>query len=183
MLGNAFKKDEVPQKKEAAPHQAGSQPASESSDADVLAWREKIAAARDEQALLQLARQAPGVELKLAVVAALTQEDALKQAMREFRDQDKRLYRAAKARWQEAVERREAAAEAPLLIASARALIELERIPANRLVELDRAWEALNLALLDEALVSEFSAVRAQLLAKARQHGESEPVIARWLAA
>jgi len=41
-----------------------------------------------------LARQAPGVDLKLAAFAALTQEDALKRAIREFRDQDKRLLRA-----------------------------------------------------------------------------------------
>src|SRR5688572_15247902 len=57
-------------------------------------WRERIAAAHsDDAALLQLAHQAPGVELKLAALQALTQEDSFKQAMREFRDQDKRLYR------------------------------------------------------------------------------------------
>ena len=147
-------------------------------------WREKIiAAGGDDGVLLQLAHQAPGVELKLAALAALTQEDALKQAMREFRDQDKRLYRAARSRWQAAVARREALAEAPLLIATARSLIEQERIPVNRLVELDRAWEALDLAALDEALVSEFAAARAQLGVKVREHGEAEQVVARWLAA
>jgi DNA repair protein SbcC/Rad50 len=177
MFGNAFKKDEVP------PHTAGAQPSPGSSETDLQAWREKIIAAEgDEGALLELAKQAPGVDLKLAVVAALTQEDALKQAMREFRDQDKRLYRAAKARWQEAVERREAAAEAPLLIAAARGLLGQETVPANRLVELDRAWEALNATLLDDALVSEFAEARAQLVAKVRHYGEGEQAIARWLA-
>jgi len=148
------------------------------------AWREKILAARgNDSELLQLAHQAPGVDLKLAALAALTQEDALKQAMREFRDQDKRLHRAAKARWQAAVARREALAEAPVLIAAARGLIEQESIPANRLVELDRAWAALNSALLDEALAAEFAAVRAQLGAKVREHGEGEQAMVRWLAA
>jgi exonuclease SbcC len=152
--------------------------------ADLQAWQERIVAAGgDDAALLKLAQQAPGVELKLAALAALTQEDALKQALREFRDQDKRLYRAAKSRWQEAVAKREALAEAPLLIAGARAMIEQGTIPANRLVELDRAWEALDVALLDDALVSEFAEVRAQMGAKVRQHGETGQVAARWLAA
>ena len=170
MLENVFKKDlaSVP----AAPPGGGTP------------WQEKIiAAGGDDGALLQLAHQAPGVELKLAALAALTQEDALKQAMREFRDQDKRLYRAAKSRWQAAVAKREALAEAPLLIAAARTLFEQDRIPVNRLVELDRAWEALELASLDEALVSEFAAARAQLGVRVREHGEAEQVIARWLAA
>jgi len=165
-------------------HQAGAQPLPGSSEADLQAWREKIVAAEgDDRALLQLAHQAPGVDLKLAALAALAQEDALKQAMREFRDQDKRLYRAAKSRWQAAVAKREAATEAPVLIADARTLIEQERIPVNRLVGLDRAWEALDVASLDDALVSEFAEVRAQMGAKVRQHGEAGQAIARWLAA
>jgi len=148
------------------------------------AWREKILAAEgDDRALLQLAHQAPGVDLKLTALAALTQEDALKQAMREFRDQDKRLLRAAKSRWQAAVATREAVAEARVLIAGAHTLIGQERIPANRLVELDRAWAALNVALLDEALASEFAVARAQLGAKVRERGEGEQALARWLAA
>src|SRR3954464_1781425 len=151
MFDNLFKKD-------AAPLPAAATPITE---AELQGWRERLHAAEgDDGALLQLAHQAPGVELKLAALAALSREDALKQAAREFRDQDKRLYRAAKSRWQEAVARREAAAEAPVLIAAARALIEQERIPANRLVELDRAWEALNAALIDAALVDEFASVR-----------------------
>src|SRR5258706_15983698 len=170
-------------KKHAAPLPAA-QPASGIPEADLQAWRERILAAEgDDAALLHLAKAAPGVDLKVAVVSALTREDVLKQAVREFRDQDKRLYRAAKARWQEAVARREALAEAPLLIAAARGLIGQESVPANRLVELDRAWEALNAGLLDDALVSEFAEARAQLVAKVRQYGEGEQAIARWLAA
>src|SRR5688572_21523858 len=148
------------------------------------AWREKILAAQgDDGALLQLAQEAPGVDLKLAALAALRQEEALRQAMRAFRDQDKRLHRAAKSRWQAAVAKREGDADARVLIAGARSLIEQERIPANRLVELDRAWAALSSASPDDALVAEFQAVRAQLGAKVRERGEAGQAMARWLAA
>ncbi len=167
-----------------APHQIGAQSVSGISEAELQAWRDRILAAEaDDRALLQLAHQAPGIELKLAALAALTQEDALKQALREFRDQDKRLLRAAKSRWQAAVAKREAVGEARVLIAGAHTLIEQERIPANRVAELDRAWAALNVALLDEALVTEFAAVRARLGARVRERGEGEQALARWLAA
>jgi hypothetical protein len=188
MFGNSFKKDVAPVPAAAtrpggAPHQTGAQPLPGISEAELQAWREKILAAEgDDGALLQLAHQAPGVDLKLAALAALRQEDALKQAMREFRDQEKRLYRAAKSRWQAAVAKREAAAEARVLIAGAHTLIEQERIPANRVVELDRAWAALNVALLDEALAAEFAAAREQLGARVRERGERGQALARWLA-
>ncbi len=130
-----------------------------------------------------MAQEAPGVELKLAALAALREEEALRQALRTFRHQDKRLHRAAKSRWQAAVAKREADAEARVLIAGARALSEQERIPANRLVELDRAWEALSGASLDEALLAEFQAVRAELGAKVRERGVAELAIVRGVAA
>jgi exonuclease SbcC len=168
----------------AAPQRAGAQVAPGASESELQAWRERIAAAKaDDQALLKLAHEAPDVELKLAALAALTHEDALKQATREFRDQDKRLYRAAKARWETAVARRQAFAEAPALIATARGLLEQESVPANRLVELDRAWTALNVGAFDETLANEFIAVRALLGVKVREHGEGEQALARWLAA
>jgi hypothetical protein len=168
----------------AGPQRAGAPAASGTPESEPQAWREKIAAAgADDQALLQLAREAPEVELKLAALAALTHEDALRQATREFRDQDKRLYRAAKARWETAVARRQAFADAPGLIATARGLLEQETVPANRLVELDRAWTALNVAAFDEVLAGEFAAARAQLGTKVREHGEGEQALARWLAA
>ncbi len=197
MFGNVFKKDVtlIPAAKTppggspalspaGAPRQTGAQPSSGISEAELQAWQEKILAAKaDDRALLQLAHQVPGVDLKLTALEALTQEDALKQAMREFRDQDKRLHRAAKSRWQAAVAKREAITEVQVLIAGAHTLIEQERIPANRLVELDRAWAALNVALLDEGRVAEFAALRAQLGARVRERGEGEQAVARWLAA
>jgi len=174
MFDNPFKKDASPLPPAATPI----------TEAELQGWREKLHAAEgDDRALLQLAHQAPGVDLKLAALAALTQEDELKQATREFRDQDKRLYRAAKSRWEAAVARREALAQAPVLIAAAHSLLEQVSIPVNRLVELDRAWAALSEALPDQALASGFAAVRSQLGARVRERGEAGQVLARWLAA
>jgi DNA repair protein SbcC/Rad50 len=189
MLRNAFKKDTAPVRAAIDPpdegqRRKGAPPSPLVSEAEAQAWRERIlAAGADERALLQLAHQAPGIDLKLAALAALTQEDVLRQAERDFRDQDKRLHRAAKSQWQAAVAKREAAAEARVLIADARALIEEKRIPANRLAELDRTWAALNADLLDEALAAEFAGARGQLAARVRERGETERSIARWLAA
>ena len=168
MFDKFLKKEVVPEPPEAGPQ----------------LWREKILAAQgDDGALLRLAHEAPGVELKLIALSGLTQEDALKQATREFRDQDKRLYRAAKSGLEAAVARREALAQAPLLVATARGLLEMETIPANRVVELDRAWSAIRDALPDETLAGEFAAVRAELGTKLRAHGEAGQALARWLAA
>src|SRR4030095_1505520 len=105
------------------------------------AWRDKIVAGgTDDAALLQVVRDAPSTELKLAALQGLTQEDSFKDAMHEFREHDKRLYRAAKMRWQAAREKRAAIAEASAMIAAARGLLDQELVPANRVVELDRAW-------------------------------------------
>ena len=167
-----------------APQRSGAADASGTPESELQAWRERIAAAKaDDPTLLQLAREAPDVDLKLAALAALTHEDALKQATREFRDQDKRLYRAARSRLETVVARREALTQGPLLIATARSLLEQASVPANRLVELDHAWAALNVAAFDETLAGEFAAARAQLGAKVREHGEGEQALARWLAA
>jgi exonuclease SbcC len=167
-----------------APLKTSAQASSDMSEDELRAWRDKILAAKsDDAALLQLAHQAPSVELKLAALQALTQEDSFKQAMREFRDQDKRLYRAARSRWQAASGKRVAISEARVLIAGARALFDQESIPANRVVELDRAWAALNAGLLDAALPDEFAALREQLATKVRARGEGGQAVARWLVA
>ena len=161
MFDHLFKKDAAPVS--AAPQRTDAQSSTGAAEDEPQAWRDKIHAAEgDDGALLQFAHQAPSVDLKLAALAALTQEDALKQAMREFRDQDKRLYRAAKSRWQ----RRSPSAKPlrkPRPCSPPRAACSSRSLPANRLVELDRAWAALSEALLDEALAGEFAAVRSQL--------------------
>jgi len=167
-----------------APLQTRAQTSPDISSDELQAWRDKILAAEsDDAALLRLAHQAPGVELKLAAIEALTQEDSFRRAMREFGDQDKRLYRAARSRWQAASGKRKATVKANALIASARALLEQELIPVNRVVELDRAWAALNVGLLDAAPPVEFAALSAQLGARVRARGEGEQAITRWLVA
>lgn len=147
-------------------------------------WREKLlAAGSDDAAILQLAYKAPTAELKLAALQALTEEDSFAQAMREFRDQDKRLYRAAKSRWEAARDRRITTAEANAIITDARSLLQQEPLPANRLVELERRWSALNGELLDAALSGEFAELRENLGAKVRAHGEHARSLAQWLTA
>ena len=148
---------------------------------DSHAWQERIqAAATDDAELLQLARQAPTVLLKIAAIEALTQEDSFKQAMQDFRDQDKRLYRAAKARHDAANATRVAIAEAQALIASARALLKQAVVPVNHVVELDRAWTAVHVDLIDAALASEFAALSEQLEVRVRAQGEHAQTLTRW---
>lgn len=151
---------------------------------DLQVWQDRITAARsDDAALLRLAHQVPGVELKLAAIQALTQEESFRQAMRDFADQDKRLYRAARAGWQTTSGRRKAAARAAALIENARALLAQDPVPVNRAVELDHAWAALDAELVDEAAKAEFSALNDRLLDVIRAQGESEKAIRSWLAA
>src|SRR5688572_5394047 len=156
---------------------------SETSSADWQAWRDKILAARsDDAALLRLAHQAPGVDLKLTAIEALTQEDSFRRAMREFRDQDKRLYRAARSGWQATSGKRKTTQKAEALVASARALLAEERVPINRAVELDRAWAILDASLIDAPLQAEFASLSSALGTKARVIGEGDRAIASWLA-
>jgi hypothetical protein len=170
-----------PLKQQMTPTQATPEPVAKD---ELQAWRDKILAARsDDAALLQLAREAPSLDLKLAAIEAITQEESSRQAMREFGERDKRLYRAARLRWQAISGRRKATVQANALIASARALLEQEFLPVNRAVELDRAWNALHPELLDAGLRAEFEALSAQLGTRARASGEGEQAITRWLAA
>lgn len=165
---------------------APSEPAAKvaASAEETQAWRDKIsAAAADDAALLALMREAPTVPLKLAALEALTHEESLRQALHEVRDQDKRLYRTAKSRWDTAVARRTTHAEATGLVDTARALLEQSLVPVNRVVELDRAWAALNVELIEPALATEFSALSEQLGATVRARGEHAQSVTRWLAA
>lgn len=152
---------------------------------EAQAWRDKILqAGADDAALLQLAHQAPSIPLKIEAIEALAQENSFKQAMHDFRDHDKRLYRTAKARWLTASGKRIAAEEANTVIASARALLELDVAPVNRVVELDQAWAAVNHMLLDAAdatLAPAFAELSAQLAARVRAHGEQAQTLTRWL--
>lgn len=141
------------------------------------------AALSDDAALLRLVHEAPEIDVKLAAIEAMTEEEGARRAMRELRDGDKRLYRAAKSRWEAISGKRKSTATAHDLIAAARALLEQEFPPVNRAVELDRAWNALPAELLDEELRNEFAALSAELGARARERGEGEQAVKRWLPA
>jgi DNA repair protein SbcC/Rad50 len=181
MFENMFKKDPAAA---AAPVQSATPVSAGVPGDDHGLWHDRIQSAHGNDAeLLDLARQAPAVNLKIQAVQALTHEESLRQAMHDFRDLDKRLYRAAKSRWEEASGRRLAVDSARTLLAGARALLDGESVPANRIVELDREWSALNPAYLEAPLLAEFADLRAQLGTRVRVRGESEQAIVRWLAA
>ncbi len=188
MFENIFKKDatatHVASEAEKSPANAPTHAVAALSVEETRAWHDRItAAASSDTTLLQLAHEAPGVPLRLAAIEALTHEASFKQAMHDFREHDKRLYRAAKSRWEAISGKRIATDEATALIASARALIEQESVPVNRVVELDHAWAALNSDLLDPDVRTQFSALSEQLGSSVRSRGEHGQAITRWLSA
>lgn len=146
-------------------------------------WTAKLQACLgDDTALLALAREAPLVEIKHSAIAALGSEDALKQAEREFRTQNQGVHRLAKQRHQALMVQRESRAQAGLLIETAAALLREVMVPANRLVELDTAWRALDASALTETLLSEYAELSAQLTRQLRERGEQQQALARWSA-
>jgi DNA repair protein SbcC/Rad50 len=146
-------------------------------------WPLKLqAAAGDDTALLALLRASAPVDVKMAAVAALTGEASLKLAEREHRDHDRRVHRLAKQRYVAQVAVRETAEQASRLIDAASALLGEPVIPSNRLVELDRAWQALNLTLLEASQRVRFEALLAQLGALTRERGDEVLKIERWAA-
>lgn len=194
MLSKIFKKTETPAatkasetaklaeaKKEAALQ--ATQAAAQASAQVAETWQPKLAAAMgDDAALLSVAKDAPSVDLKLAAVMALTGEESLKLAEREFRTHDRRVHRAAKQRYEAMVSQREAREAAAKLIEAAATLVNEAKIPANRLVELDRAWLALDLALVHPAQRDEFAALAADLTTLTRERGEHQLHLNRWTA-
>ncbi len=146
-------------------------------------WQPRLQAAMgDDDALLALLREAVPVDVKMAAVAALTSEAALKLAEREHRGHDRRVHRRAKQRYLAQVAWRETGEGADRLIEAARALSEEALVPTNRLVELDRAWQSLDLTLLDAARRAEFEALLARLVAATRERGDHTLEIERWTA-
>jgi hypothetical protein len=144
-------------------------------------WQARLQAALgDDAALLALAGEAQAIDIKLAAVAALSSEAALKQAEHEFRTHDRRVHREAKQRYLAAVTLRESRQTADALIAEATALTSETMIPANRLVELDQAWRALDAALLEESQRSHFAGLQAKLAEHVRESGERKRSLDRW---
>ncbi len=147
------------------------------------AWLPRLQAAQgDDAALLQVAQAASVLEIKLAAVEALVSEEALKKAEREFRSHDRNVHRAAKRRLLATVAQREARARANALIETATALASEALVPANRLVALDRDWQALAASLLEPTQCAEFAAVRERLDASVRERGEQQQRLQRWSA-
>ncbi len=177
MFSKIFKKDSAV---EAAPSQPIQEPAAVP---DKALWEARLAAAGgSDESLLALAKEAPLEEIKLAAIQSLSSEEALKAAEREFRNHDRRVHREAKQRHELSVARRAAREQAGELIAAATALRNEAQLPANRLVELDRAWQAIDPALLEESQVALFSAALADLSALARERGDRLLHSKRWAA-
>ena len=189
MLNWIFKKKTAA---EPAPVRPSSAPAPVAAPAETAAAREaRLAewaarlgqASGDDAALLALAREdgAP-VDIKVAAIEGLAGEAALKDAEREFRTHDRRVYRLAKQRLAAAVATRTAREAAAALLASAEALAHEPVIPANRLVALDRDWKALDASLLTPDSLVRFTALTTQLTALMHDRAEREAAVTRWTA-
>ncbi|MBC7993879.1 MAG: DUF349 domain-containing protein, partial [Rhizobacter sp.] len=179
MLTRFFKKREgadAPQANPAAPSQADAKAAKAKQAEDARAeWLPRVQAAQgDDAALLLITQTAPLWELKLAAVEALSGEEALKQAERELRSQDSRVHRVAKKRLVAAVAQREARSGAQAVIDDASHLLNETPLPANRLVAIDRGWQALDASLLTPEQATQFATLREQLNTVVREEGEAE---------
>ena len=158
-------------------------PRAEAAARPAVDWQLKLQhALGNDEALLALAREPAPVGIKLAAIGALAGEAALKQAERDTRHQDRRVHRLAKQRHHALVARRETAAQAAMLIDTARTLADAPLIAANRLVELDRAWQALDASVVDPAQRDAFVALQAKLASLARERGDELLRVERWSA-
>ncbi|MDP1648489.1 MAG: DUF349 domain-containing protein [Rubrivivax sp.] len=146
-------------------------------------WSLKLQAAMgDDTALLTLALAGAPLDVKLAAVGALATEAALKLAEREFRDHDRRVHRLAKQRLGVLVALRETGEKAARLIEAAKALLDEPLLAVNRLVELDRAWQALDAGALDAAQRVEFETLLTQLSTLTRERADEALKRKRWTA-
>jgi len=143
-------------------------------------WRARLAAAGSDDALLAIAKQAVSLVIKQAAINAMTSEAGLKAAEREFRSHDRRVYRDAKLRYEGKVTERMAREEASALIASGKALLASEPIPANRFVDIDRAWQRIDPARLSAEMIEEYAGISSQLTATLRARGDQQLTFKRW---
>ncbi|MEO6033431.1 MAG: hypothetical protein ABIP61_16315 [Burkholderiaceae bacterium] len=144
-------------------------------------WRFRLQSAQgDDAALLQLAQDAPALEIKLAAIDALVTEDALKRAERSLRNRERKVHQAAKRRLVAAVAQRESRSKAQALIETATALTSEPVLGANLLVALDRDWQELDAALLEPVQRTAFAELRDRLNRALRERGELEHRLQRW---
>ena len=193
MLNKLFKKPEPSDNPSASPastrgaaHAAPAADAAAGETAQLAAkaaWEDKLQEAMgNDTALLALAKDAPILEIKHAAVMALAGEEALRRAEREFRNNDRRVHRAAKQRYETLVQRREAGEQAAKLTESAAVLVHDANISSQRLVELDRAWQTLDAGLLEETQITGYSTLRAQLTTLFRERADHQLAVSRWCA-
>lgn len=140
------------------------------------------AALGNDAALLALMTECPSIDIKVGAVQALNGEDALRQAEREFRTHDRRVHSVAKQCYETRIAQRKARALANELITAAVTLSGESMIPANRLVELNQSWLALNADLLDSDQPVRFAEVQARLAEQVRGCGERQRSVGRWSA-
>ncbi len=175
MFSKIFKKSQVvAETRSETPHEIAAE----------AAWENRLHGAIGNDAeLLALAINAPSIDHKLSSVQALTSEDGLKAAEREFRKRDRRAHSLAKQRYKTLVNQRETRASAAELIQAAAALLEAAMIPANRMVELNQAWECLPHALIEDEDKTRFAKLQAGLAVLMRERGECKRAVSRWTSA
>ena len=150
--------------------------------APVIDWDARLQAALgDNAALLALAQAAAPLPIKLAAIDALAGEEALKEAERALRNRDRRVHSLAKQRALALRSQRETRAQAAKLIDAAQTLAAQTLIPVNSAVELDRAWSALDAALLQPEQREAFAALTTQLSTLTRQRADHEAALKRWV--
>ena len=144
-------------------------------------WERRLQAALgNDTELLALAIDAQLIGQKISAVQALSSEEALRTAEREFRKHDRRVHGLAKQRYETLVKQRETRANAANLIQAATALIEAPMIPANRLVELNRAWSLLDPTHIEDGQKLQFSQLQTDLAETMRKSGEHKRAVSRW---
>ncbi len=152
-------------------------------EADKALWGPRLASAQgDDAALLAVAVGSPLLEIKLAAVAQLASEDALRQAEREFRHHDRRVHSEAKRRFEAAVAQRESRAKAGMLIEALARLTDPQSVALNHLAGIDRDWLALDAKLLLPDQTSRFRELRQHLDDAIRESADRQQRLQRWTA-
>lgn len=141
------------------------------------AWHARLRGALgDDDALLALLLDAAPLSVKHSAVAELQGEAALRAAERALRDQERALHRLAKQRHDHALARRHAREQATALLAEARTLPGQSTVSPERLVEIDRRWQALDVRLIDAAQRDDYAALMTELGALSHRAAPDETV-------
>jgi DNA repair protein SbcC/Rad50 len=150
---------------------------------DRAPWEARLAqAAGDDAALLALAIESPLVDIKVSAVAGIGGEAALKEAEHAFRDHHRRAHREAKQRLERAQWIRKSREKADAVIAEAEVLRAQPEVAANKLVELDRGWSALDQTALETNQVERYAEHWQALSKGMRARGDLLVQTSRWAA-